>query len=88
MRSRRADKFAKPWVTVSYGITDILAGLPHHASPGWEELEREVVGIWRQGRDLLCDLLLHCDGWLPMEEEAERGGCDEEEKFPEWAVTD
>ena len=36
------------------------AGLPHHPSLRREELQREVIGIWRQGRDLLCDLLLHC----------------------------
>jgi hypothetical protein len=32
-------------------------GEPHHLSLRREELEREVISIWRQGRDFVCDLL-------------------------------
>jgi hypothetical protein len=36
------------------------AGIPHHLRLGREELERKVILVWRQCRDLVCDLF-HLD---------------------------
>jgi hypothetical protein len=37
-----------------------VRGIPHHLRLGREELERKVILVWRQCRDLVCDLF-HLD---------------------------
>jgi len=36
------------------------AGIPHHLRLGREELERKVIFVWRQCRNLVCDFF-HLD---------------------------